>query len=190
MLNYSSLPQKIKDVIDKTIIVEGGYVNHPSDRGRATKGGITESVARKYGYLGDMKDLPLHLIQNIYAEDYWYTPKLHLMAERSMLIADEMFDTGVNMGTKVPIMFLQRLLNACNIKGTVYPDLLVDGDMGAKTLQAFDSLCKFRGFSATEKVVFNCLNSLQTVRYIEICENRPLNEDFFWGWVTNRTSFK
>ena len=39
----------IDELIDALIEREGGYVNHPSDRGGATKYGITEAVARAPG---------------------------------------------------------------------------------------------------------------------------------------------
>ena len=44
----------IDDLIDR----EGGYVDHPADRGGRTCFGITEAVARAHGYDGAMRDLP------------------------------------------------------------------------------------------------------------------------------------
>ncbi|MGK3629946.1 glycosyl hydrolase 108 family protein, partial [Acinetobacter sp. A11] len=49
----------IDQYLEKIISREGGYVNHPSDHGHATKFGITEAVARSNGYQGNMQDLPL-----------------------------------------------------------------------------------------------------------------------------------
>lgn len=49
---------KSKDeIFDAVLGKEGGYVNHPDDRGGPTKWGITEKVARAHGYRGDMRDL-------------------------------------------------------------------------------------------------------------------------------------
>jgi lysozyme family protein len=42
------------DLIDALIDREGGYVNHPADRGGPTRYGITEAVARAHGYAGAM----------------------------------------------------------------------------------------------------------------------------------------
>ena len=38
---------------------EGGFVDHPSDPGGATRYGITERVARANGYTGSMREFPL-----------------------------------------------------------------------------------------------------------------------------------
>ena len=48
----------IDELIDDVIEREGGYVNHPADRGGPTNWGITEAVARRQGYVGDMRALP------------------------------------------------------------------------------------------------------------------------------------
>ncbi|HEE0576381.1 TPA: hypothetical protein R6358_002680, partial [Klebsiella pneumoniae] len=37
---------------------EGGYVDHPSDKGGSTRWGITQTTARAHGYIGDMRNLP------------------------------------------------------------------------------------------------------------------------------------
>ena len=48
----------IDTLIDAVIDCEGGYANHPADRGGPTKYGITEAVARAHGYSGAMRNLP------------------------------------------------------------------------------------------------------------------------------------
>ena len=44
---------------DHTVGKEGGYSNHPSDRGGETMWGITIAVARDYGYSGNMREMPV-----------------------------------------------------------------------------------------------------------------------------------
>ena len=51
----------------------------------------------------------------------------------------ELFDTGVNMGPNVASAFLQRALNALNRGARDYPDLAVDGRIGAATLAAIEA---------------------------------------------------
>jgi Glycosyl hydrolase 108 len=51
MASYFHIDQLIDDVIGR----EGGYSNHPADRGGATRWGVTEAVARAHGYRGDMR---------------------------------------------------------------------------------------------------------------------------------------
>lgn len=50
---------------------EGGYSNNPADPGGATMHGITERVARGWGYQGDMKDLSLDTAKAIARKFYW-----------------------------------------------------------------------------------------------------------------------
>jgi lysozyme family protein len=45
-------------LIDELIEREGGYVNHPGDKGGPTRFGNTEAVARAQGYTGPMALLP------------------------------------------------------------------------------------------------------------------------------------
>ena len=61
--------QLIAEVIDR----EGGYVNHPADRGGPTNWGITIAVARHHGYTGDMRALSRQQAAAIYAADYWHS---------------------------------------------------------------------------------------------------------------------
>ncbi len=45
---------------------EGGFVDHPNDRGGPTCWGITEQVARAHGYRGDIRELPRSTAEAIY----------------------------------------------------------------------------------------------------------------------------
>lgn len=61
----------VRDIIDGIIEREGGYVNDPNDLGGATNYGITEKVAREWGYQGDMRDLPRIVAYQIYEQRYY-----------------------------------------------------------------------------------------------------------------------
>ncbi|MFV2379277.1 glycoside hydrolase family 108 protein, partial [Escherichia coli] len=100
---------KSKDeIFDVVLGKEGGYVNHPDDRGGPTKWGITEKVARAHGYRGDMRDLTRGQALEILEADYWYGPRFDQIAKLSPDIAAELCDTGVNMGPSVATRMLQR----------------------------------------------------------------------------------
>ena len=177
----------LKDkIINDIIEVEGGYVNHKSDRGGATKYGITEKVARENGYTGDMKDLPRELAYKIYANKYWDVNKLSQITSISEPIAAEMADTGVNMGVGIAARFLQKSLNCLNLNEEVFPDLKEDGLIGAKTIDALEKYIKHRGEKQGTLVLLRMLNALQGVRFIEITETRKQNEDFIFGWFLHR----
>ena len=50
--------------------IEGGYSNHPNDRGGQTYRGIKKAVASRYGY-DDPRKIPDSKIRQIYYKDYW-----------------------------------------------------------------------------------------------------------------------
>jgi lysozyme family protein len=175
----------IDELIDQLIQREGGYANHPADRGGPTKYGITEAVARAHGYAGAMTELPRQEGAAIYRRLYWLRPRFDAVARRSPLIAAELFDTGANMGPAVAATFLQRALTALNRNGQDYPDLVPDGRVGEATLAALDAFFTLRGTSG-ERVLLRALEALQGERYLRLAERRPANEAFLYGWLANR----
>lgn len=181
----------IEDLIDELIEREGGYVNHPADKGGPTRFGITEAVARAHGYGGAMMELPREEAAAIYRRLYWLRPRFDQIAERAPRIAAELFDTGANMGPGVAATFLQRALTALNRSGKDYPDLTPDGRVGPTTLAALDAFLEVRGRRVGETVLLRALEALQGERYLRLAEKRPANEAFLYGWLANRigTSF-
>lgn len=177
----------IKSIIDDIIKAEGGYSNNPNDSGGETMYGITKSVAVANGYSGAMKDLPISLAENIYYTQYVSKPKFDLLLPVSKSIAEEVIDTGVNMGPAVAGKFLQRCLNAFNNQGKLYADIAVDGKVGPATVAALKSYLGTRGGQG-EIVMLRALNCLQGARYIELAEVNPKNESFAYGWVAGRVS--
>jgi lysozyme family protein len=176
----------IDDLIDALIDREGGYANHPADRGGPTKYGITEAVARAHGYRGAMRNLPRDEAAAIYKRLYWLRPKFDQVAKRSAAIAAELFDTGANMGPAVAATFLQRALSALNRDRKDYADLVPDGRIGAATLAALDTFIRLRGQQNAETVLLRALDALQGERYLRLAERRPANEAFLYGWLANR----
>ena len=135
----------IERLLDELIDREGGYVNHPDDRGGPTRYGITEAVARAHGYGGPIRALPVEEARAIYRRIYWLRPGFEKIATRAPAIAAELFDTGVNMGPAVAVTFLQRALTALNRGGTDYPDLTPDGRVGPATARALERFLDVRG---------------------------------------------
>ena len=176
----------VDQMIDALIEREGGYVNHPADRGGPTCFGITEAVARAHGYAGAMRQLPREEAARIYKRLYWLRPRFDEVATRSARMAAELFDTGVNMGPSVATTFLQRALTALNRNGADYTDLVPDGRIGAQTLAALDAFFARRGRQSGEAVLLRALEALQGERYLRLAERRPANEAFLYGWLANR----
>src|SRR5690349_14840718 len=160
--------QLIAALIDR----EGGFVDHPADKGGPTCFGITEAVARAHGYAGAMRQLSRSEAAAIYRRLYWSRPRLDEVAKRSARLAAELFDTGVNMGPAVAVTFLQRALTALNRNGQDYPDLMPDGRIGEQTLSALDTFFAVRGTGKGETVLMRALEALQGERYLRLAERR------------------
>jgi lysozyme family protein len=173
-------------LIDELIKREGGYSNNPNDSGGPTNFGVTQHQARAYGYNGDMQSLPRSKAAEIYKSIYWSDPHFDQVAARFPQVGEELFDTGVNMGPQRAAKMLQRALNVLN-RGTLeYPNLGVDGALGKMTMYALDHFKAKRGGAASEAVLLRLLNAQQAVRYMEIAEANPTQEEFMYGWVLNR----
>lgn len=175
----------VDKLIDGVIAREGGYSDHPSDRGGKTRWGITEHIARTHGYRGAMADLPRNLAADIYRIRYWEDPRIVDIADLSAKIAEKLFDCGVNMGPRTAIRFLQRALNALNREEQDYPDIGRDGLIGPATLAATHRFLTRRGMRG-EQVLFTAIQALQAAHYIELTEKRTANEAFLYGWILNR----
>ena len=164
---------------------EGGYTNNPNDSGGPTNWGITERVARKHGYMDDMKNLPKSSALVIAKREYWDVMLLDDIADISENIALELFDTGFNTGTSRAAKFLQRALNVLNNRGTYYNDVIIDGAIGKKTITALSAFIQKRGKDG-ELVMLRALNALQGEFYIELAERREKDETFVYGWFLQR----
>lgn len=168
---------------------EGGYVNHPSDRGGESYAGIS----RKYyptwnGWLlvdryKRLDNFPSNLEGNeaikeqvfsFYKKHFWDVNKLDQINDQN--IANEMFDTGVNMGYRIAAEFLQRAYNVLSKDEKEYTKLVVDGIIGSKTISAVN-VHKY------PTRIFKTLNILQGARYVNICEKDSSQEVFFAGWI-------
>lgn len=110
------------EAFDRLLGHEGGFVDHPSDPGGATRWGITERVARLHGYRGDMRELPVEIAKKIARVEYW-----------DMVRADDfpagiryaLFDAAYNSSARQAVLWLQRALGVAD-----------DGIIGPKTLIA------------------------------------------------------
>jgi len=175
----------VEPLIEAVIDREGRYVNHPADRGDPTCWGITEAVARAKGYSGPMRDLPRETAAAIYRGVYWLAPGFDRVALRTPLVAAELFDIAVHMGTAVAAGFLQRTLNALNRGARDYPDIIVDHRIGPRSLSALDGFLHIRG-APGESVLLRAVEALKGERYIALAERRPSQEAFLYGWLASR----
>lgn len=108
---------------------EGGFVDHPADRGGATNFGISQ---RSYPDL-DIRALTRAQAVEIYRRDYWQDTFDKIPLQK---IADKLFDGVVNCGPVTAVKILQRAL------GDIGFGVDLDGRFGPQTLQAVRLACE------------------------------------------------
>jgi len=194
---------KFEEAYQLTSIQEGGYSNHPKDKGGETYHGIArkhwpiwagweiidEIKNERSPHLSDALALNKELqalIESFYKENFW--DKL-LCGHLPQKIANELFDTSVNMGHYYGVYCLQKSLNKLNRNQKDYKDILVDGQIGAQTLKATSSLFKTASFSSRNhdkilKWLLKWMNYYQLRKYDLITEKNPDQEVFIAGWTT------
>jgi lysozyme family protein len=179
---------------------EGGgtFTNRPSDKGGPTRWGVDAEALgdwRKLGRpatAGEVQALGEPEAIAIYRVRYFARPGFDRVAQISARIAEELLDTGVNMGVSWPATWLQQTLNLCNRQGQDWADQLVDGAIGAVTLRGLQALIQRRGVRAGEDLVLRCLNGFQFGRYVEITQAggpNGIQEQNFCGWIIGRIGF-
>jgi len=171
---------------------EGTYADNPVDRGGETWCGISRARWPRWGgwvVIDSMKthdDFPENLVNSpalqadvyrFYREHFWEQIAGGELLEQD--IANEVFDTAVNQGVGTAITYLQRALNVLNRNGGWYADLLVDGNIGPRTLHALGRCLSKRPVWA----VVGWMNVCQGARYMEIMEEHPEQEEFALGWL-------
>lgn len=174
-----------ESAFDKVIGVEGTYSNNPADSGGETMWGITVAVARAAGYEGDMRRMPKEVARGIYRERYWRPMGCEDIAGFAPAIAEEIFEQAVNMGLNRAGTHLQRALNVLNRAGSDYPDVVVDGDVGGKTVRALYQFV-WRRKDEGVKVFLKALNVLQGAFYLDLATRREKDEAFVYGWLRAR----
>lgn len=182
-------------IIAAVIDVEAGYVNHPNDKGGETNFGITKAVAtenktmlvKKFNWDGTMKGLSYDMAFALYELQYWTPLRLDDIVNIEPLLADKLFDIGVNCGVSRSGLWLKQILNVLNREGKDYADIsTTTGFVGDQTVQTIKSLVRVRGHKPAMKALLTALLCRQGYHYIDISISRPANEAFTFGWLTNR----
>lgn len=164
---------RFEKIFDYLLKVEGGYSNDKYDAGGKTKYGIIESEARKYGYKGHMRDMPIEIARDIYDKKYYHGNRLNEVVNDK--IALSICDWIVNSGTW-GAKKAQQALNIINGSS-----LAVDGKIGNQTLFALNNV--------NPDKFLEVYHRLQRNFYISIVRNKPTQQVFLRGWL-NRVDRK
>lgn len=151
---------------------EGGYVDHPLDKGGPTNKGVTKAVYDSYRAAkglpaGDVRDLKDDELKEIYYEGYWRPARCNEMPSEAM--AALMFDAAVNHGPKRAVRLLQQ--------GAGMPVAKCDGVWGNET-KRFVTAAAARAV----ELVDACLLARERF-YREIVRLNPSQAAFIKGWM-------
>lgn len=169
-------------ILASIIFVEGGYTDDPYDPGGETKYGITERVAREYGYTGEMEDLTMDQANEIYSTLYVIQPNFVEFIDISPAIAHKLIDAGINVGTVRVSLWLQHLLNMFSRNGYDYPKIKEDGIIGTQTIDAYRALEDKRGKEKACQLILKGLDGYQAHYYISLEKYAR----YIVGWVDKR----
>ena len=170
----------VKDLIDDVLKKEGGYVNHPADKGGPTNFGITQATLSRFleraATVEDVKNLDVETARDIYELRYYRQPRIDKLPEA---IQAFVFDSAVNHGPRRAIRFVQEV---CNDAG--FGPLTPDGLMGPKT-KAVAEAC----YEALGDWMLVALVEERQMFYVNIVTNNNSQLVFLKGWLNRARQF-
>ena len=163
--------------LQKILAHEGGYVNDPDDTGGETYKGVARAMNSKWNgwvqvdWCKTQKGFPANLEKNselqeevsrFYQVNYW--DALCADSIENQLVADSIFDFGVNAGVRTSASLAQLVVEA-DPDGVIGPTTL-------DKLNAFDPDHFLAAFTVAK-----------IARYISIVKKRPESRKYFYGWI-------
>ena len=147
--------------IDKTLAHEGGakFTDDPSDSGGATKYGISQAA---YPDL-DIRNLTEQQAREIYKRDYW--DRVRADEITSQAVAENIFDTSVNMGVRTGSRLAQVAVE-------IEP---ADGIIGSQSLKVINN--------CDEEFFISNYTIAKIARYAYICNKNKSQKRFLLGWI-------
>ena len=169
---------KFEEFAGKLLQSEGGYVNHPLDKGGPTKYGVILSVWKERGHDKDgdgdidAEDIKLLTEEDACAIakkmfwDYFQADKIN-----NQSVAIFIVDWGYNSGRKTVARKLQRILKIDD-----------DGIVGVNTLNTINQSDQHR--------LFDTLKASRLEFIENIIKRRPDQKVFHKGWLNRINSFR
>lgn len=105
------------------------------------------------------------MVRRFYLVNFWNRIQGDKLAEMAPAIAYELFDTAVNVDVVDAVRFLQIGYNVA--RGTYWEDLVVDGNLGPKTLKTISNYLVSRPGTpdVNTEILLNCMNGEQYIFY-------------------------
>lgn len=152
---------------------EGGYANHPNDKGGCTMKGVTIGTFRRYfgnnKTCSDLKNITDEQWLYVFEKGYWNPCKADDINNQS--IANIIVDWAWLSGTKTAIKKTQKILG-----------IDADGIVGEQTINAINN--------ANQEELFNSIYNKREEFYYNICESHPSQKVFLKGWLNRLRDFE
>ena len=177
----------IDEMIEDILKHEGGYVDHPNDKGGATNFGVSLRYARDIGLDndgdGDTDKDDIRLVTRkqaakLYKDDFLIKPRISSLPVEYQ---PQLFDMAVNHGAHRAVTLFQHVLN--DLMG---PNLDTDGIVGKKTRQTAEYSVERWGWQH----VNNALVDKRIAFFRAIVKNNPKQKVFLKGWLARAESFR
>jgi len=182
--------ETVKEIAQKIVAREGGYVNDPDDPGGATNFGVTIHTMRRLGLdltgdgrvdLRDVKALTRSQAVDIFIKHYYDRP---LIGKLPQPLQPSVFDMYVNAGGNA-IKILQRMLIQMGLP------VSVDGALGPQTLGAAQRALKM----APDHLV-DAYGIARRNYYFALADGRPASRKYArsrrggkGGWISRAEEF-
>ena len=161
-----------KKYAPKLLRLEGGFVNHPDDRGGITNCGITIQTYREYcgqdKTIKDLQNMSYGTWEKIMKDGYWDKCKADMIENQQL--AEIIVDWCVNSGLSA-IRKVQEIVG-CK----------PDGIVGAITLSLINT--------ADPESLFDRIWKARLQFYINIVKRNPSQKVFMNGWMNRLNHFK
>lgn len=168
---------KIELLVPKILKWEGGFVNHPNDKGGATNKGITIGTYKYYQIrkglstptVEDLKNISDKEWMDVLKISYWDKWKADNIDNQSIanLLVDWVWGSGV-YGIKYP----QQVIG-----------VTADGIVGNKTLSAINDY-------PNQEELFQKLWNRRKQHFDDIVKRDPSQKVFLKGWMNRLNDFK
>jgi lysozyme family protein len=184
------MSRHVRQLAEKIIAREGGYVNDPDDPGGATNFGVTIHTMRRLGLdldgdgavtADDVKRLSRDRAVDIFLKHYYSAPGIALLPE---VVQASVFDMYVNAGANAA-RILQRLLRDMGF------EIAVDGIIGPQTAGAAHDAA-----AQAPRAFADAYGIARRNYYFRIADRRPASRKYArtraggkGGWIKRAEEF-
>lgn len=160
-------------ILKHTLQWEGGFVNHPNDRGGATNKGVTLRTYRAYfgnhKTVDDLKKITDEEVYQIAYNGYW--AEIRGWDIDCQSVADILFQGCWGSGCRTAIRMMQRILG-----------VKADGICGTLTIKALNSY-------PDQRELFERYWKTRYDYFHRIVEKNPSQKVFLKGWINRLNSY-